>query len=120
VADNKARYRLSREAEADIESILSHTLETFGTDQFKIYRNLLRKVLEALAEDPNRPSSKARRELGTGVRTLHAAVISRRSTSARHIIVYAIGADNIVHVLRILHESMDLSRHLPPEGDDSV
>ncbi len=117
MVEHKVGYRLSREAEADLESILGYTLDTFGTEQFNIYSNLLRKALDALAEDPIRPSSKARPELGKGLRTFHAGFASRRQSAARHFIVYTIGADHIVNISRILHESMDLARHLPPTTD---
>ena len=47
-----ADYRLSARAEADLSAIADYTLETFGIDQARRYRNDLEVFLRSLAENP--------------------------------------------------------------------
>jgi toxin ParE1/3/4 len=49
-------------------------------------------------------------ELGETVATLH---VARQGRKGRHLLVFRVSAsERVVEVLRILHDSMDLSRHL--------
>ncbi len=46
--------------------------------------------------------------------TLH---VARRGRAGRHLVVYRIGGTedpSIIEVIRLLHDSMDLSRHVDP------
>ena len=65
-----------------------------------------------------RPGSVARPELGPGVLTWHLRRSRTRSTGGtvhqpRHFVVYRLDTD-VVIVDRILHDAMDLRRHLDP------
>ncbi|MDX2142272.1 MAG: type II toxin-antitoxin system RelE/ParE family toxin [Rhodospirillaceae bacterium] len=108
----KRNYRLTREAEADIEAILEFTLNQFGTAQFAIYRDLLADAFAALAGDPARIGTKPRPELGKGVSTFHLHHMARRHDAASHFIVFTVDAAREIKIVRILHESMDLARHV--------
>lgn len=102
------RVRLGRRAIDDFTEILRWTEERFGARQSNAYEALLRATLAKLAADPLiQPSKQRDKEIGAGFRTLHVA------RPGRHLILYRIETD-IVQVVRILHDRMDVSRHLPP------
>ena len=106
---------LSATAEADYVAILRWTAEHFGPEQHTAYAETLAAALSALIEGPEIPGAKTRSELGKGLRTLHVARGGRRG---RHFILFRVGAQEgrpAIEVLRLLHDSMDLARHLPPE-----
>ncbi len=106
------RIRLSGAAERDYREILETTLERFGERQLETYRVTLIEALAALEAGPDISGSKAREEILPDLRTLHVARKGRRGS---HLILYRAAPGNIVEVSRILHERMDLARHLPPE-----
>ncbi|HXY57829.1 MAG TPA: type II toxin-antitoxin system RelE/ParE family toxin [Methylocystis sp.] len=106
------RIRLSAEAERDFEQILETTLENFGASRLEIYRVTLIEALAALEAGPNVPGSKARDEIAPHLRTLH---VARKGRRGRHLILYRAAPENFIEVSRILHEVMDLARHLPQE-----
>ncbi len=58
---------------------------------------------------PEASPSRAREEIHPEVRTLH---IARRGRKARHLILYRV-TTNTIDVGRLLHDSMELRRHLP-------
>ncbi len=102
------RWRLlvANSADADIDGIIEWTISTFGERQAEAYHQRLVAAFEALAIDPFASSSRDRKtDLGKDHRSLH---LGRR---ARHLIVYRVDADRIL-VLRVLHDSMDLSQHV--------
>ena len=101
---------LAEGAERDFFSILRWTTEQFGKHQARIYETTLRSALKTLASGPNALGCRARPELGIDVASLHAARQGRR---ARHIIIFRVhDRESLIEVLRILHDSMDLTRHL--------
>jgi len=107
------RIRLASAAEADFDQILQWTAEHFGKAQADVYSQTLLAALDALKEGPTLIDVKVRDELSKGVLTLHAA---RSGRKARHLIVFRAesGHDGkIIQVLRILHDAMDIQRHLP-------
>jgi toxin ParE1/3/4 len=73
-----------------------------------------------IAEDPDRPGSTEHPEvLAEGVRTYHlefsrGRVSGGRVKEPRHFLVYRRRPDGLVEVARVLHDTRDLSRHLPP------
>lgn len=58
--------------------------------------------------------AKTRDDIAAGVCTLH---VARRRRRGRHLLVYEQGAAQEIRVLRILHDSMDLTRHLPSSDE---
>ncbi len=104
--------RLSATAEADYEEILRWTASRFGNAQAVSYAELLAASLARLERGPSIAGARQRDEIGAGVRTLH---IGRRG---RHIILFRTGSerDRTIDVLRILHDAMDLARHVQQQN----
>jgi toxin ParE1/3/4 len=97
---NRYTLRLSRQAEADLESILQYTYETYGEQQMYIYSTALHEALEAIADNPG---------IGHGRPDL-----SERHRAFRvehHFVVYTVSGQT-VNVSRILYERMDFTRHI--------
>jgi len=106
--------RLAAAAEADFQEILEWTVERFGEAQARAYAQTLTAALEALAAGPATAGVKARGDIAEGLYTLH---VGRRGRKGRHFVVFRIGRDQgreVIEVLRLLHDAMDLPRHLPP------
>ena len=104
------RVRLSQPDERDFLAILDWTAEQFGWRQASVHRQTLITALSALSDDPLVPDSHPRDDIQPGLRSLH---VARRGGRARHLILYRISDQRTVDILRILHESMDIGRHVP-------
>jgi toxin ParE1/3/4 len=106
----KWRVSLSDSAEADFAEILRYTALTFGPKQARVYLVTITRALAALDGGPNVTGSTAHSEIWPGIRCLH---VARARRKGRHFIVY-LPADNYeINILRILHDAMELARHLP-------
>ncbi|MGL1835130.1 type II toxin-antitoxin system RelE/ParE family toxin [Rhodocyclaceae bacterium SMB388] len=104
------RIRLAHAAERDFVDILQWTTEHFSPRQARVYETTLRNALTALVHGPGAPGVRARPDLGVGVICLH---VARKRRKGRHFIVFRAHDDkNLIEVLRILHDSMDLARHI--------
>ena len=111
------RVRLTAAAEADFQDILRWTLEQFGEAQARIYAETLTMALDALAAGPTVIDAKARNDIAKGLFTLH---VARHGRKGRHFVIFRIGHDRdrkVIEVLRLLHDGMDLPRHLPPADE---
>lgn len=109
---------LAAAAEADFDRIVEWTSRQFGTAQAGAYAEMLLAIVDALHAGPDTIGVRARNDLGAGVFSLHAA---RRGRRARHIMVFCCdtgGGRKSVRILRILHDAMELRRHLPPDDED--
>jgi toxin ParE1/3/4 len=93
--------RLAAQAEGDFRMILLWTREHFGSSQAMIYASTLRLALEELLDGPEIP-------------VLH---VARQGRKGRHVVVFRTEQAGVIDVLRILHDSMDLKRHVP-DGHD--
>jgi toxin ParE1/3/4 len=116
-------------ARRDLASILDHSRAAFGHAGQDRYEHLFVTALSDLAIEPHRAGSSARAELGTGVRSYHLRQSRDRARTAsgvvrspRHLVIYKLLSSERLLVLRILHDAMDLSRHIAdldfPDGDD--
>jgi toxin ParE1/3/4 len=105
------KYRFTALADADIESILTHTLQEFGNRQLVSYAALIEKAAQMIGEEPLRPSSKARDELGPAVRSFHIEIAAGRRGAASHVLYYISGelndGKNGAIVLRVLWDGME-------------
>lgn len=117
-----ARFRFSAEAQEDIEAILAWTHEQFGEQVRLRYEELLVQAVLDLADDPARLGTLERPELTKGARTYHlrhsrdhVSHTIGRIRKPRHFLLYRMAADGYLEIGRVLHDSMDLARHLPPE-----
>lgn len=102
--------RLAAAAEADYRDILRWTVKTFGQQQAKIYAQTLSLALRDLSAGSEIIGSKQRPEIGENLWTLH---VARNGRKGRHFVMFrANAAQQTIDVLRLLHDSMDLQRHL--------
>lgn len=111
--------RLAAAAETDIVDILEHSEREFGLEARRRYEALLVAALHDISEAPERPGSAPRPELGGDIRSWHLRLSRERARSAsagvrrpRHLILYTIVDDVTVGVVRVLHDAMELRRHL--------
>jgi len=73
----------------------------------------LTDALAALSAGPSAHGVRARGDIGPDLYTLH---VRRRGRPGRHFILLRVrsgSAHAAVEILRILHDAMDLSRHVP-------
>ena len=119
-----ASFRLSRAAESDIVEILAWSEAQFGAVARRRYERLIAVALLDLASDPARPGSLLRPELGPGVRSWHLRGSRERARSEggavrqpRHFVIYRPVETGGIAVGRLLHDAMELWRHLGG-GDD--
>lgn len=102
--------RLADQAAQDVEDILDWTLEQFGPFQLESYTEVINDALEALNEGPQLIDVRRRPELGDDVATLH---VARHGRKGRHQLVFRVDETAcLIEILRILHDSMDMARHL--------
>lgn len=107
------RVRLTKPAEFDFVTIVRWTTQNFGIRQARAYRRILRTALAALSDGPDPSGSVPRGDIVEGYRTLHVP------RPGRHFLVYRLAGANTIEILRILHDAMDLARHVPPGGPDA-
>lgn len=118
-----AHYRLSTAASQDIEDILAYTEIQFGPLAVERYLALLLAALTDVACQPARPGSILRPEIGADVRSYHLrhsrARLRRRSGGVvgtpRHFLIYRSLDPETVGIGRILHDAMEISRHVPSD-----
>jgi len=104
------KVRLTKVAQRDYEEILNWTLDHFGVNQVNLYDATLLMALGDLRAGPDLPSVKNRDDIGVGVCTLH---VARKGRKGRHFLMFRVSKDDgALDVLRILHDRMDLARHL--------
>ena len=112
MTETRWQVRLGAEAKRDFARILKYTRDTFGQQQLAAYRVTLIDALAALESGADILGSAARDEILPNLRTLH---VARKGRRGRHFILYQASQGNVIDVIRILHDQMDLARHIPPE-----
>lgn len=112
------RYDVVTEGAAahDRFQIILRSIEKFGVAAAERYSILIDRAIFDIASDPERAGSMSVRNVQPGVRSYHIAlsrkrVTGRRVVEPRHCLVYKVSG-NVVEILRILHDSMDMTRHL--------
>jgi len=113
LAGKSWRVRLGAVAERDFTDIIAWTVERFGPRQARDYRVTLLAAVKALEQGPELLGSRSREEIGADIRTLH---VSRAGRRGRHFILSRVDHGVVIEVVRILHDTMDLARHLPGSG----
>ena len=94
-----AEYRLSQLAEDDLAGIWFYTFENWSAGQADTYHRSIIAIVEALAEGTR-----------TGRQTeLRAGLL--KHPAGRHMVYYR-QTETGIDVIRILHQSMDIDRHL--------
>jgi toxin ParE1/3/4 len=109
------RVRLGAAAEVDFANILKWTTENFGARQSRVYRDTLVQAIGELTNGPDAAGSKAREDIMAGLCTLHIA----RGGRGSHFLMYRAAPNSTIEIVRILHDRMDLQRHVPSAPDES-
>jgi toxin ParE1/3/4 len=117
MAERRWRVRLGGAAEVDFANILKWTAENFGVRQSRVYRDTLLRAIGELAGGPEAAGSKARDEIMSGLRTLH---VARRGRRGSHFLMYRTASNGTIEIVRILHDRMDLQRHVPSAPGESA
>ena len=117
MAERRWRVRLGAAAELDFANIVKWTTENFGARQSRVYQKALVQAIGELAEGPDVAGSKARDEIMPGLRTVHVARHGRRGS---HFLMYRVAPKATIEIVRILHDRMDLQRHLPFAPDENA
>jgi toxin ParE1/3/4 len=105
--------RLAAAAESDFQNILAWTLEQFGPAQARAYAETLSAALEALTEGPTLAGVRDRGDILPSLMSLH---VARQGQKGRHFVVFRVSTGSTppsIEVLRLLHDAMDLQRHVP-------
>ena len=111
--------RLTTAAEADFEEILRWTVDQFGDVQARIYAETVSAALNDLTAGPTVVGARKRDDILKGIFALH---VARKGRKGRHFVLFRVGRvpdGDVIEVLRLLHDAMDLPRHLPP-ADEST
>lgn len=93
-----ADYRLSGQAALDLSEIADFTIERFGVEQARRYRDGLKDCFEQLAENPR-----------MGRRAEHLARHLRRFEHQSHVVFYLPQPAGPL-IVRVLHSRMDVAR----------
>ncbi len=96
------KYVISQFASQDLENIWLYTLENWSVEQADRYFNLIMNEIEYLAENPNSGS-----DFGSVRKSYF------RSRIKSHFIFYKVNKkNNIIEIIRILHQRMDVENRL--------
>ena len=109
------KVRVLAPAALDAVETFEWGVTEFGAEAAVRYADLIDQAIRDVGDDPKRPGSRAveGRE-GVRVYSLHFSrkrVGGRRVLNPRHVVVYRIRG-TVVEVLRILHDSRELERHI--------
>jgi toxin ParE1/3/4 len=117
-----ATYRLAATAQADIVDLLAHTEANFGELARRRYEGLLINGLRDIAADPQRIGSAARPELGKTGRSYHLRYSRDRARDVNgilhrphHLVLYRVTDSHLLDIGRVLHDAMEIERHLPAD-----
>lgn len=92
---------LSPAARADVEQIWDYTSDRWGDDQAENYVRELQRAIERVVNDPG--IGRACDEVRPGY---------RKHAVGSHTVYYRIARIDMIDVVRILHQRMDVDRHL--------
>lgn len=96
-----SRYVLTRAAVRDLDQIWDYTAETWSVEQAESYVGDLKAACEALACGDR-----------TGLRVDDIRHGYRKLSVGAHFLFYRVRGDDVIEVIRILHQRMDLPSHL--------
>lgn len=115
----KSRLVVSLAAQQDIVEILRWSVNNFGERAAERYKVLLKQAFRDITSDPECPGSQDMPELAKGIRSYHLCHSRDRSRTSRgivreprHFVIYRC-RQNVIDIVRILHDARELSRHLP-------
>lgn len=95
-------YKISKEAQNDLENIWLYTFENWSIEQADRYYNLILDEIEYLAENP---------EAGKDYSHVRKDYLCSKVKS--HFIFYkANKKENLIEIIRVLHQQMDIDSRL--------
>lgn len=94
-------YRISEKAVEDLENIWVYTFEKWSAEQADRYYQLIINEIEFISKHYN-----------TGKAMDHIKKGYRASIVKSHLIFYRIGQDNVIEIIRILHQRMDIENKI--------
>ena len=94
-------YRISEKAVEDLENIWVYTFEKWSSEQADRYYNLVINEIEFISKNFN-----------TGKAMDHIRKGYRASVVKSHLILYRNGHNDIVEIIRILHQKMDVEHRI--------
>jgi toxin ParE1/3/4 len=116
------QYRISNAARSDIVDILRLSQTQFGDQARQRYQALILTALQDIAGMPYRIGSHYRDEIAPGLRSYHLIYSRQRAKqtkgtvkSPRHIVFYRVANDEVIEVVRLLHDAMEVQLHLPKD-----
>lgn len=117
-----ARLRLSSLARADLAQILAVSAERWGPEGRRRYAALLAAAMRNVAAEPDGTATRDRTALSGGVQSFHLrhARVGAKEARVRqpvHVLYYRVVRPGLVEIVRVLHERMELSRHLDAEPE---
>jgi len=95
------KYKISKEALNDLERIWLYTIENWSVEQADRYFSLIFNEIEFLAKSPD-----SRKDFS------HIRKGYFRSRVKSHFIFYKKNKEEILEIIRILHQSMDIETRL--------
>ena len=104
-------------AQTDLDDILEWTARAFGTAGRKRYEVLIQTALTDLLCDPGRIGVRQRNDVGTDICAYHLSTSRKRAKTAiqvgkpRHLVFFRVQG-KVIQILRLLHDSMDFTRHV--------
>ncbi len=104
--------RITESAESDFREAVLWSANRFGDRQALVYAETLMLALRELGAGPNLLGAKNRDEIASGLLSLH---VSRNGRKGRHLVMFRVIDESarVLEVLRLLHDAMDLPRHVP-------
>ena len=97
----KSKYRISEKAIEDIENIWFFTYKKWSLKQADRYHRLIINEIEFIVDNYN--LSKDVGYIRTGY---------RMSKVKSHLVFYKMSGDDIIEIIRILHQNMDIENRL--------
>lgn len=107
----KRSVSLAAAAQIDLDTVAAWTTANFGPSQAETYIEDILDTIDELTAPTSPSRSIAREEIAKGLRTLH---MRKRGRRGRHFLLYS-ETPHEVRIHRVLHDSMELSRHASEE-----
>jgi toxin ParE1/3/4 len=107
------RVRISGPARDDLARILATSLERWGEAGQTRYAELFSAAIRVLARTPEGSNTRERPELSAGVRSFHIRH-ARGVNEPAHVSFYRAN-DELIEIVRVLHERMEPSLHVRPQ-----
>ena len=88
----RRKLTITHPARDDLRDIHAYTVERHGTRGSEAYDGLLKQAIRDVWEDPHRPGSRDRPEIGDGIRSYHTRLSRNRAggeiRAPRHFVLY--------------------------------